>query len=575
MRPEDWIIVIAVPVLGAWSLSIERRVLDGWRRIAARSRIEADKFVLRVQTTRDGYTNVGTSVEIKQGNDQDFPSSKPTLESEEVQLLDDADRKLVLPKGLTLEIRDFDGARRVELEAVTSSLGTKHRLSFEVKPETRFWIRDAPSWHDCEKSEQDPDVRVIPRRKEGYRLSTSGPGRPIDPELIAERLRWPPFALALIALGWFVPLTFRFKEGILWVAGVLVLLRLVWRWLDIPTVPDDAPPLASLPEKADRSISVTIADLTLPLWAHGFQGPERWLFGPKRDGEAHVAILTMTDPDGGAGRNARDPFVGSAAFVMADHLWTHSDACVTVGVPIVVGSVRMYATERAKKFEDLHKWVRNFTQRLHIVWGQAKAELSEGYALHVRPSQDALTSERELEGPLLDLREKLMRTLEREGALRSHAPPRGFEPLAGEAAEAYQRFADLFGLPVLMSPKNAALPRLDDGWQRGVVDLASDLMELATDSAIPRLLWLSSCIYARDGGGLNDHWRERALAHAREAQGDDVVHRLSPAIFYRLGERSEAIRACERALTEVPEGSSDTAATYRDWVREVRKACEG
>jgi len=562
----DFLPLAAPLALVLWSVRLERKVLEGWIRIASQTRREGARYVLRVRVAGPNRIDLGSSVESKSGDDSEFPSSSPELTSHEVKLVDDSDRTLILPKGTRLEVHRFEGAHRVMTEAITSSTGTKQRFSFEVDPDKPFWIRDAPSWLDCAQT-SDPEVRTIPAREGGYRVDTTGPQKPVDPEIMVDRLRWPIVAAILLIALYLVPLSIErgTVKTIFWIGVALVTVRLVWRWFDVVDVPDDAGSSLLRSNDDPTAVSVTIGDLTIPLWAHGLESPERWLFGKKRAGDVHVAILALSDPEGSREKNPRDSVVGSASFHLSDHVWTRSDACATVGVPLIVGSARVNATERDKSFEALHPWLRNFKERVHVVWGQAKADLEhDGYALRMR-STEAPSAEKRVEGTLPMLSDRLLKALELESIVHVREPRKGFAPLTGPALDAYLVVCDLMLLLVLMSPNNQAVPRLDDEWQRGVVGLGEDLANLAKDSTIAQLVWITSAIYAHDAGGLDAAMRDKVLAFVRKrTDRDDALYELAPAIFYRLGEKEEAIRACDERLAQ---GATDE---YRQWLTDVR-----
>jgi len=51
------------------------------------------------------------------------------------------------------------------------------------------------------------------------------------------------------------------------------------------------------------------------------------------------------------------------------------------------------------------------------------------------------------------------------------------------------------------------------------------------------------------------------------------VRKLAPAIYFRLGEPKEALRACDAGLADATGGSSDTFAAYHTWLEGVRAKC--
>jgi hypothetical protein len=326
---------------------------------------------------------------------------------------------------------------------------------------------------------------------------------------------------------------------------------------------------------AKGTLTVTMANLTMPLWMHGLEGPEDWLLGARATDKPTVAIATFTDPHQDTRSSTGD--VGSVCFQLLDAVWLDTTARATAGLPMVISRARIFTPEPLG-WDELASWRQQFTAGTSFIWGAARRELDhDGFDVRLR-SGDA---EVELAGPLPALRRQIVELLETRGAARAESTARAvcarITPLPVELDGAYAVVTDLVFLLLMSNPKNQALPAQDSATQRRIVDLAKDLAEAAPASAIALLTWIVAAIYAHDGGGLSLEQRSAVIAFVRARSGeDDPIHRLAPAIYYRLGETGEAAAACRAALAwctaraDAYRGTLDAdVAAYRTWVEQV------
>ena len=330
------------------------------------------------------------------------------------------------------------------------------------------------------------------------------------------------------------------------------------------------------PERdAEETLTVTMANLTMPLWMHGLEGPEDWLLGARATGEPTVAIAAFTDPH--QSTRSSTGSVGSVCFQLLDAVWLDTTARATAGVPIVVSRARIFTPEPLG-WDAFASWRQQFTAGTSFIWGAARRELDhDGFDARLR-SGDA---EVQLDGPLPALRRRIVELLETRGAARAgsaaHAVCARIAPLPVELDGAYAVVTDLVFLLVMGTPANQGLPTQAPAAQRSVVDLAKDLAEAAPASAIALLTWIVAAIYAHDSGGLSLEQRAAVIAFVRARSGeDDPIHRLAPAIYFRLGETGEAAGACRAALAwctaraDAYRGTLDAdVAAYRTWVEQV------
>jgi len=327
---------------------------------------------------------------------------------------------------------------------------------------------------------------------------------------------------------------------------------------------------------AEGKISVTMGNLTMPLWMHGLEGPEDWLLGARATGEPTVAIAAFTDPH----QDTRDStgHVGSVCFQLLDAVWLDTTARATAGLPIVVSRARVFTSEPLRDWDDLASWRQQFAAGTSFIWGAARRELDhDGFDVRLRSGDDEV----EVDGPLPALRRRIVELLETRGVARARSAAPAvcaqIAPLPVELDGAYAVVADLLFLLMMGHPRNQALPAQDPATQRSIVDLAKDLAEAAPASAIALLTWIVAAIYAHDGGGLSLEQRAAVIAFVRARSGeDDPIHRLAPAIYYRLGETGEAAAACRAALAwcaaraDAYRGTLEAdAAAYRTWVEAV------
>src|SRR5262245_44970471 len=108
------ILLSLLSIVGAVLVPLARRRLR--RRRLGWGAPEATRYTLRVEAPGAEPVRIGTSLEGPAGEGVEMPSSRPALESVEAVLDDGNRRRVLLPAGIRLDVRRFDGAHRVPLE---------------------------------------------------------------------------------------------------------------------------------------------------------------------------------------------------------------------------------------------------------------------------------------------------------------------------------------------------------------------------------------------------------------------------------------------------------------------------
>ncbi len=326
----------------------------------------------------------------------------------------------------------------------------------------------------------------------------------------------------------------------------------------------------------DGAINVTMADITMPLWMHGLEGPDEWLLGARPAAEhPHVAVAAFSNPHSKTAETTnRDRQVDGAAFLFQDDVWLRSSGRATVGVPIAIKHARVSATHPLATWDHFEGWTAKSPPSTVFVWGAARADIEvDGYDVRLRSGADV--TEAIVQGGIDKARADVLATLVARGAVEPRAP--AVEPLPTEIESGYLAVCDHLILLILMHPNNQALPMHPPKIQREIVDLAKDLADAAPTSPVAILTWTAAAIYAYGCGGLDAERRAAVLAFVRartEFPEDDAVRRVTPAILLRLGEAGEAAAACEMALAResLDVGYRDAPAAqiaYRGWLEKV------
>jgi hypothetical protein len=112
------------------------------RQRAARTRREHERFAHYVHPEVDEQ-RIGVTLEPA-GRP---PATEPVVTVDEAFTLQlGAGRRLRIPAGARLAVREFAGAHRRVLEHITTPHGAVARVSFDVPRAVSFWLLDAPSW---------------------------------------------------------------------------------------------------------------------------------------------------------------------------------------------------------------------------------------------------------------------------------------------------------------------------------------------------------------------------------------------------------------------------------------------
>ncbi len=557
--------VIAAATVGVGLALLAGRALRRrWRAWIAH---EADRFGLRAEVAGDQPVCIGTSLE--EAGAPGVPSSTPTLESVEAVLDDGNQRVLHLPAGITLRVRDLEGARRVALESVTSRAGTKTRYTFEVPAKGIFWILDAEG-ERTEGPSGETELK-IPPRAEGYEITMSSPPMPGDLETHAPRRRWPFVMLGLAALLVSWPGT----EAIRWWAlGLLAVgwVHLVTRAMALATVP-------SLPEGVpqvldeDSALQAKWVLVPRPLWLQKLFAAEEWVFAGKRPGP-RVLVYDLSDPPSPPVPSVRDDQVGGTASLLADAVWLGTDVPATTATPAVVGRARVQRTNVPTTWEHVATSAQDEDGRNVAAYGQALGDSAlEGVALRFRATKAPGDDESSVEGPLPDLASAFVQRLVDRGLCAAASPPTGLGLPGADEVDLYLRVHDRLLLAVMMSGENRFVRSPEPGFHDGLFDLADELLRRAPALLTARLTRIVAAIYGVQAGKLSEDRRARVLEDVRaDVDPRSLLHRLSPAILARLGAVDEA-RARLAVLAEATQGPyRGEPTTYAAWLREVEKS---
>lgn len=585
---------------------------EGWvRRWAAERR--AMWLRARVRAGRGEHVDLGTSDETG-----GVPSGSPDLVSNEVRLdlcavpaslpirLDDEEqgdsgllpyREGVLPAGVSLAVRGFEGARRVLRESITRAGGeTVQRYSFEVPRSTWFWILGVPrSLWDAAPAEGPIRLSPLPG---GLRLTTDvPPGAPVSHADDAKPLRWPfplLFAYALLAYAAFDSQVVQR----IWIGGMVVLggrfaLRALNGFADAeaPALPAEMEvdgPAASEGKGlvATRSKDLGAANdlpdtpamiglFESPLWLQGLSRAEEWLLPNKPSSMPRVVIFDMDDPGGRRG-SAKDELL-TAAFLLSDAVWLRTSLTATVVLSIEKPWGRVFSNGAPRTWPDISRMLPPLPPSTVVVWGASLGDpRRSGFQLSLRWMDGTNVREGTLVGPLPDLAESLVDWLVQIGAGQREPTPRGFEPPNEDfAAWAYKNgVQSVIEDTLLRRDLKHGLPRIDDEGKRIHQRLRRTYFEgqeryLRNGCQIP-LLGIASAIQDAGAGWLADARRAQIAAALKEADLPPALVRLAPAILFRLGLKEEA-HARRTALLADGSGPyrGEASDLFHAWLRRL------
>lgn len=539
MHWELWALSAAVPAAltaAAWGIEQARR-----GRLGPWLQHEHDRYRLRVRIP--GAKGEPASV----GHGPDATS----VESVEVDLVDDFDRRVHLPAGRRLDLSKLAGAQQRD-------------RTWRVPAGEPFWILDAPPAH---RIERDPSTALapIPAHSSPHILTSEAPPLPTDLRQRVGRAR-EVAVVGGVALGLAgAPLL---GTGQALAFGVLATLGAAW-------VGWRASVLARTPRlpagvEIKPGIYTTGMLFTSPIWAGGTDGAAEWLCRSELRGAAPVTVLDMTTPRSPPGVDPEDERAGLIAVELAEAITMHTDVRAAARCEAVRGRARVFSTH-TRSWTEVRGTLEDESGL--AIWGEVDVRAGE-VTLHLRSGVDG-SEERVLKATIAEVIPRAIDLLVELGVARRVEPPAWFGNLPEAAREAYESLLDRAILTQMRT--SGILTRDQDGDVATLVEDARALAQAHPNLRQLALLWLNLAGQADQTGQLPDAQREAVSVALRDASSpDDPVARLAPLWLERLGWKAEAAVRCRRLAkaTQVGGGAyREGPDAYGTWLRRIEERC--
>ena len=292
----------------------------------------------------------------------------------------------------------------------------------------------------------------------------------------------------------------------------------------------------------DERPSMTGAPIPWPLWIFGLQDAEAWLLPPRREAALPLVIVDLCDPFDEGSTPEREAVIDSAAYLLAERIWLHTDLPVSAAVFVSETQRKvLQPTGGMFEYDALMPFLTTLDPFPATARGEAGEDLdTDGLTLKLRMPGDE--AERTLSAPVGELPEMLIDWLVRKELCRRIEPPSWYAAPDRALLADYARALDNLQLQVIADRKNRFIGRHSAKAHKGFVAHVQQMLAQYPEAGEQlKLLALTTAHYAQRDGRLELTQRQWAAALV-EAVHDPAhpVYRLSPLLLHQFGEPARA-----------------------------------